>query len=86
MSIVARLAREVPGQVWQRYDRLLRQAAAVNSALAWDRREMDIWLAATVEHPRPIQSSSGGSIPLKCKTTVANYSFFDATYQVAAGS
>ena len=61
MSIVARLAREVPGQVWQRYDRLFRQAAAVNPALAWDRREPDIWLAATVEHPRPTQSSFGGS-------------------------
>ena len=61
MSIVARLVREVPGQAWQRYNRLFRQAAAVNPALAWDRREPDIWLAATVEHPHPIQSSSGGS-------------------------
>ena len=61
MSIVVRLAREVPGQAWQRYNRLFRQAAVVNPALAWDRQEPDIWLAATVEHPHPIQSSSGGS-------------------------
>jgi hypothetical protein len=52
MTIVARLAREVPGQVWCRYDRLFRQAAAVNPSLPWDHRESDIWLAAMAENPR----------------------------------
>ena len=47
-TIIARLAREVPGWVWFRYDRLFRQAAAVNPSLAWDRKEPDIWLAAMV--------------------------------------
>ena len=46
MAIVARLAREVPGQAWLRYDKLFRQAVAVNSALPWDCREPDVWLAA----------------------------------------
>lgn len=56
-TIIARLAREVPGRVWFRYDRLFRQAAAVNPSLAWDRREPDIWLAAMVEHPQPAGSA-----------------------------
>lgn len=63
MSIVALLARDVPGQVWQRYDRLFRQAAAANPALAWDRREPDIWLAATVERPRAPLTPASGSRP-----------------------
>ena len=58
-SIVARLAREVPGQVWLRYDRLFRQAAAANPSLAWDHREPDIWLAATSEQSRvPLLSAT----------------------------
>ena len=48
MAIVARLAREVPGDCWLRYDRTFRQAAAVNPALPWDRREPDVWLAASL--------------------------------------
>ena len=52
MAIVARLAREVPGQAWLRYDKLFRQAVAVNPALPWDRREPDVWLAAMAEQPR----------------------------------
>ena len=39
MAIVARLAREVPGECWLRYDCMFRQAVAVNPALPWDRRE-----------------------------------------------
>ena len=53
MTIVARLAREVQGQVWLRYDKLFRQAVAVNPALPWDRREPDVGLAAMSEQPRP---------------------------------
>ena len=58
MAIVARLAREVPGECWLRYDRMFRQAAAVNPALPWDRREPDVWLAAMVERSAP---TGGGS-------------------------
>ena len=57
MAIVARLAREVPGDCWLRYDRTFHQAAAVNPALPWDRREPDVWLAAMVERSAP---GSGG--------------------------
>ena len=59
MAIVARLAREVPGDCWLRYDRSFRQAAAVNPALPWDRREPDVWLAAMVERSAP---GSGGMV------------------------
>ena len=52
MAIVARLAQEVPGQAWLRYDKFFRQAVAVNLALPWDHREPDVWLAATAEQPR----------------------------------
>ena len=59
MAIVARLAREVPGECWLRYDRMFRQAAAVNPALLWDRREPDVWLAAMVERSAP---TGGGGV------------------------
>ena len=58
MAIVARLAREVPGECWLRYDRMFRQAVAVNPALPWDRREPDVWLAAMVERSAPGGGSS----------------------------
>ena len=52
LAIITRLAREVPGLAWQRYDRMFRQAVAGNPTLQWDRREPDIWLAAIAEQPR----------------------------------
>ena len=45
-GIILRLAREVGGSTWLRYDRAFRQAAAVNPLLQWDKRQPDIWLAA----------------------------------------
>lgn len=63
LNIVSRLAREVPGLVWQKYDRLFRQAAAVNPNLNWDRREPDIWLAAMAEQ------ASQGTTPTAGATT-----------------
>ena len=59
MTIITRLAREVTGQVWSRYDRLFRQAAAGNPKLQWDHREPDIWLAALAEQPRRPPTSTG---------------------------
>ena len=59
MAIVARLAREVPGECWLRYDRMFRQAAAVNPALPWDCRELNVWLTAIVERSAP---TGGGSV------------------------
>ena len=55
--IVARLAWEVPGDCWLRYDRTFCQAAAVNPALPWDRWKPDVWLADMVEQSAP--SSEG---------------------------
>ena len=52
LAIITRLAREVPGLAWQRYDRMFRQSAAGNPTLQWDRREPDIWLAAIAEQPK----------------------------------
>ena len=54
LTIITRLAREAPGQSWQRYDRLFRQASASNPDLPWDRREPDIWLAAITEQHQPL--------------------------------
>ena len=54
LMIITRLAREAPGQSWQRYDRLFRQASANNPDLPWDRREPDIWLAAITEQHQPL--------------------------------
>ena len=51
LAIITRLAREVPGLAWQRYDRMFRQSAAGNPTLQWDRREPDIWLAAIADSP-----------------------------------
>ena len=65
-GIIFRLAREVGGSAWQRYDRAFRQAAAVNPALAWDRREPDIWLTSLAgeSHSRAAGSSSA-ALPRK---------------------
>ena len=47
-SIIMGLARDTRNsQVWLRYDRLFRQAVAVNPTLEWHRREPDLWLMAT---------------------------------------
>ena len=56
MAIILRLAHEVPGLAWQRYDRMFCQAVAGNPELPWDRREPDIWLSAIAEQPRPSQA------------------------------
>ena len=48
-NIIFRLAKEVQGKVWLRYDRSFRQAAAVQPSLRWDCREPDIWLASIAE-------------------------------------
>lgn len=45
-SIVLNLARDVGGQAWLRYDKVFRQAAAVNPGLDWHRREQDIWFTS----------------------------------------
>ena len=42
-SIVLNLARDVGGQAWLIYDKVFRQAAAVNPGLDWHKREQDIW-------------------------------------------
>ena len=42
LTIITRLAREAPGQAWQRYNRLFRQVSANNPDLPWDRRKPDI--------------------------------------------
>ena len=48
-SIIMNLARESRGSAWSRYDRVFRQAAAVNPGLPWNRREQDIWLTSAME-------------------------------------
>ena len=48
-SIVINLAREGKGAAWSRYDRVFRQAAAVNPELPWNRREQDIWLTSALD-------------------------------------
>ena len=45
-GIIFRLAREVEGPTWLRYDKAFRQAAAINPSLRWDQRQPDIWLAS----------------------------------------
>ena len=57
-GIILRLAREVEGLTWLRYDKAFRQAAAINPALRWDQRQPDIWLASLTGH-----SSSMGLTP-----------------------
>ena len=58
-NIILRLAREVKGKVWSRYDRAFRQAAAIQPNIRWDRREFDIWLAAMSVYNRPSNESTG---------------------------
>ena len=48
-NIIFRLAKEVRGKVWLRYDGAFREAAAVQPSLRWDHREPDIWLASIAE-------------------------------------
>ena len=48
-SIILTLARDIKGTAWMKYDRLFRQAAAVNPQLQWHRREQDIWLMSVTE-------------------------------------
>ena len=49
-TIVMGLARDTrSSQVWLQYDRLFRQAVAINPSLQWHRREPDLWLMATAE-------------------------------------
>ena len=64
--IVARLAWEVPGDCWLRYDRTFCQAAAVNPALPWDRWDPDMWLADMVERSAP--SSEGMAAAPRAQT------------------
>ena len=45
-GIIFRLAREVEGSTWLRYDKAFCQAAAINPSLRWDQRQPDIWLAS----------------------------------------
>ena len=52
-GIIFRLAREVGGSTWMRYDRAFRQATAFNPSLPWDRREPDTWLASLAEDGHP---------------------------------
>ena len=48
-SILLTLARDIRGMAWAKYDRLFRQAAAMNPQLPWHRREQDIWLMSVTE-------------------------------------
>ena len=71
-GIIFRLAREVEGSTWLRYDKAFRQAAAINPALRWDQREPDIWLASLTGHsstglpPAPLpREQTSGAPPLK---------------------
>ena len=71
-SIVLTLARDIKGAAWAKYDRLFRQAAAVNPQLCWHRREQDIWMmsvteASTLGTARPLASrgSHQPSAPLR---------------------
>jgi len=59
-SIIMGLARDTRNpQVWIRYDRLFRQAMAVNPALEWHRRELNLRLMATSDFA--FSSASGYS-------------------------
>lgn len=51
--IITRLARDIPGTTWQRYDRMFRQTAATNPGLRWDLRQPDVWLAALASCQQP---------------------------------
>ena len=68
-GIIFRLAREVGGNAWQRYDRAFRQAAAVNPSLQWDRREPDTWLASLAEDARPKRPPPDAQTPPRKKST-----------------
>ena len=57
-GIIFWLAQEVGGFAWQCYDQAFRQAATVNPALSWDKREPDIWLTSLAGEP---QSRGAGS-------------------------
>ena len=60
-SIILRLAREVGGLTWLRYDKAFRQAAEINPSLPWDQRQPDIWLASLAGHTSlPPNSASTG--------------------------
>ena len=48
-NIILRLARELKGKVWIRYDRAFQQTAAIQPTIRWDHREPDVWLAAISE-------------------------------------
>ena len=48
-SIVLTLACDIKGSAWAKYDRLFRQAAAVNPQLSWHRREQVIWMLSVTE-------------------------------------
>ena len=50
--IILCLAHEVKGMVWQRYDRVIRQAAASQPMLQWVWHELDVWLASFAEDGR----------------------------------
>ena len=56
-NIIFRLACEVKGKVWLRYDRAFRQAAASQPTLRWDRRKPDVWLESIAGRP-----GSGGGV------------------------
>ena len=66
-SIIANLACDGHGMAWARYDRTLRQAAAVNPRLPWSRREQDIWLMAALDTsplPTPSQPPPSRTPPI----------------------
>ena len=50
-SIVLTLARDIKGSARGKYDRLYRQAAAVNSQFPWHRLEQDIWMMYVIKSP-----------------------------------
>lgn len=51
-GIIMRLAREGGARTWLHYDRVFRQAAAINPSLPWDHREPDLWLAVLSQEPQ----------------------------------
>ena len=70
MAIILRLAREVTGLAWQRYDRMFRQAVVGNPDLPWDHREPNIWLASIAEQPHQGQAAPVPRAGPKTSTSV----------------
>ena len=62
-SIVLGLARNSKSQAWLKYDRLFRQAVAVNLAFPWHRREQDLWLMALSDASLVLPPLTWGPLP-----------------------